>query len=146
MGDAPEDLLRRSGLSDHSQQLWTRQVNNYLSSQPQVARQARQFIAIMDKYFADHAIQYMGSMTGLLCHAEIIESTFGRYKNKGGMRAISSDVLESPRYNQKITVDFVVKAMETISGPQLDEWRCRYVCHNKYGQRKELDRRLKTAA
>lgn len=123
MGDAPEDLLRRSGLSDHSQQLWTRQVNNYLSSQPQVARQARQFIAIMDKYFADHAIQY-----------------------KGGMRAISSDVLESPRYNQKITVDFVVKAMETISGPQLDEWRCRYVCHNKYGQRKELDRRLKTAA
>jgi hypothetical protein len=139
-------LLRRSGLSDYSEQLWKKQVKDYLATQSQVTRQAKRFISIMEGYFADHALQYMGSVDGLLCSSEIIESTFGRYKNKGGMRAISSDVLAIPLYNQKISLDFVVKAMGGVSGPQLDEWRCRHVCHNKYGQRKQLDRELKAAA
>jgi hypothetical protein len=136
-------LLRRSGLSDQSYECWRGQIENYLKSQPQITKQARAFIAGMEAYFTAHQLQYMGCVTGLLCSSEIIECTFGKYKNKGGMRAISSDVLAIPLYSQPITVDFVRQAMESTSGPELDEWRIRHVCHNKYGQRKRLDRELK---
>lgn len=136
-------LLRRSGLSDQSYKCWRGQIENYLKSQPQITKQARAFIVGMEAYFTAHQLQYMGCVTGLLCSSEIIECTFGKYKNKGGMRAISSDVLAIPLYSQPITVDFVRQAMESTSGPELDEWRIRHVCHNKYGQRKRLDRELK---
>lgn len=136
-------LLRRAGLSDHSYNCWTKQVAAYLATQPQVTKQARAFIAGIEKYFADHRIQYMGSVNGMLCTSEIIESTFGKYKNKGGMRAISSDVLAIPIYNQSITVDYVRQAMQSVSGHDLDQWRIQNVCHNKYGLRKQLNQRLK---
>ena len=136
-------LLRRAGLSDQSYDCWTKQVANYLSTQSEVTTQARDFIAGMEKYFAAHRIQYMGSVTGLLCTSEILESTFGYYKNKGGMRAISSDVLAIALYSRRISVAFVQEAMQSVSGPQLNEWRIKHVYHNKYGLRKELDQRLK---
>jgi len=42
----------------------------------------------------------------LLCCSEIIESIFGRYKNKGGMKAISADVLSIALYNQTLSSGF----------------------------------------
>jgi hypothetical protein len=136
-------LLRRAGLSDYSYACWSKQVDNYFASQSQVTKQARQFVDGMEKYFAAHQLQYMGSVGGLLCCSEIAESTFGKYKNKGGMRAISSDVLVIPLYNQQISIAFVCEAMKSVSGVDLDEWRAKHVCHNKYGLRKAMDRELK---
>jgi hypothetical protein len=49
-------------------------------------------------------------------------------------------------YNRKISVDFVKQAMRQVSGPQLDEWRCQNVCHNRYGIRKRMVRELRENA
>ncbi|NJN28912.1 MAG: hypothetical protein HC819_24580 [Cyclobacteriaceae bacterium] len=136
-------LLRRSGLSDQSHACWKEQVAHYFTSQRVVTRQAKQFVAGIEKYFMAHQLQYMGSVTGLLCCTEVLESTFGKYKNKGGMRAISSDVLAIALYQQKISVLSVRQAMEAVSMEELNEWRIKHVCHNKYGLRKQLDQELK---
>jgi len=81
----------------------------------------------------------------LLCCSDIIESIFGRYKNKGGMRAISADVLSIALYNQTLSNSFVQTAMKSVTGPMLDEWRCDNVCHNRYGVRRRMEKELKSA-
>lgn len=61
------------------------------------------------------------SARGLLCFAEVIESTWGCYTYKGGMRAISSGELEFPQYNQGIKVDFMVEAIANGTSPQHED-------------------------
>lgn len=137
--------LKHEGLSQASRDGWINDVVAYLQTQPQLTRQAKDFIAAMMKYFADHANFYT-NWVRVQCCSDIIESIFGRYKNKGGMKAISADVLAIPLYNRKISTDFVLQAMLQVSGPQLDEWRCQNVCHNRYGIRKRMERELRKSA
>jgi hypothetical protein len=137
--------LKHEGLSQASHDGWINDVVDYLQTQPLLTRQAKYFIAGMMKYFTDHA-QFYANCLRVQCCSDIIESIFGRYKNKGGMKAISAGVLSIALYNQKISSDFVRQAMRQVSGPQLDEWRCRNVCHNRYGTRKRMERELRKNA
>jgi hypothetical protein len=137
--------LKHEGLSQASHDGWINDVVDYLQTQPLLTRQAKYFIAGMMKYFTDHA-QFYANCLRVQCCSDIIESIFGRYKNKGGMKAISAGVLSIALYNQKISSDFVRQAMRQVSGPQLDEWRCRNVCHNRYGIRKRMERELRKNA
>ena len=98
----------------------------------------------MYEYFQNQ-LAGMSPGTVLLCCSDIIESIFGRYKNKGGMKAISTDVLAIALYRHEITPSFVIEAMQGVSGPQVDEWRCVNVCHNRYGIRKRMEAELKCA-
>ena len=82
---------------------------------------------------------------GSLRCSDIIESIFGRYKNKGGMKAISADVLSIALYNQALSSGFVQTAMKSVTSPMLDEWRCDNVCHNRYGVRRRMEKELKCA-
>jgi len=82
---------------------------------------------------------------GSLRCADIIESIFGRYKNKGGMKAISADALSIALYNQVLSSGFVQTAMKSVTSPMLDEWRCDNVCHNRYGVRRRMEKELKCA-
>jgi len=137
--------LKYGGLSQASHDGWINDVVAYLPTQPQLTRQAKDFIAGMMKYFTDHA-HFYANWLSVQCCSDIIESIFGRYKNKGGMKAISADVLSIALYNRQISIDFVLQAMRQVSGPQLDEWRCQNVCHNRYGIRKRMERELRKNA
>ena len=114
---------------------------DYLASQRQVTHQAQAFIQGMMDYFNRQAAFYAGYHQ-VLCCSDIIESLFGRYKNKGGMQAISADVLSIALYRQPITLTFIHTAMRAVTGPQVEEWRCRNVCHNRYGIRRRMEREL----
>jgi hypothetical protein len=82
----------------------------YLQTQSQLTGQAKKIIAAMMKYFSDHA-EFYANCLRVQCCSDIIESIFGRYKNKGGMKAISADVLSIALYNRQISIDFVKQAM-----------------------------------
>jgi len=58
----------------------------------------------------------------------VIEGTFGRYKNKGGMQVISADILAIPLYGQPISVEWVKNAMQQTSIQMVDDWRMEQVC------------------
>lgn len=137
--------LKCEGLSQASRDGWINDVLAYLQTQPLLTQQARSFITGMMNYFNDHA-DFYANWVRIQCCSDIIESIFGRYKNKGGMKAISADVLSIAMYNRKISVDFVQQAMRQVTGPQLDEWRCQNVCHNRYGIRKRMERELRESA
>ncbi len=136
-------ILKTAGLSEHSFQRWKDAVAQYLDTQKVVTKQARAFISKIDTYFTSHAALYKGQ-NQLLCCSDIIESTFSRYKNKGGMKAISADVLSIALYNREINREFVREALERVSCQEVEEWQTKNVCHNRYGLRKRMDLELKS--
>jgi len=136
-------ILKTAGLSSHSQQLWKQHSRAYRATQTVMSHKATTFIKRMDVYFEQHT-QLLQQHLRLLCCSDIIEATFGRYKNKGGMKAISADVLAIGLYKQNITTDFIHRSMITVSCQQVIEWQNRNVCHNHYGLRKRLNEELKS--
>ena len=81
----------------------------------------------------------------LLCCSDIIESIFGRYKNKGGMKAISADVLAIALYNTDLTPDLIKTAMTSVSEQDVARWKQNYVCGNRYSLIRRMDKELKNA-
>jgi len=136
-------LLKSRGLSPESYTEWRAKVDEYSKTQHVMTRQAKAFIAAMDAYFAGYA-EWFNKEGPLLCCSDIIESIFGRYKNKGGMKAISADVLSIALYNQPISPNFIQQAMKTVTGPQLEEWQKKNVCDNRFGLRKRMEKELKS--
>lgn len=138
-------ILKYDGLSQAAYDQWIMQIIDYLGSQSKVTLQAKTFITGMNNYFLSHSSFYASDQK-VICCSDIIESIFGRYKNKGGMKAISADVLSIALYNQPLSTTFIQVAMRNVSGPQLDEWRCQNVCHNRYGIRRKMERELRKTA
>lgn len=137
-------ILKYGGLSEGSCQKWSQEVTAGKLAQPLLTKQAREFIKGIETYFATYADRYTND-NQLLCCSDIIESIFGRYKNKGGMRAISADVLSIALFNQALSTRFVQTAMKSVTGPMLDEWQGENVCHNRYGVRRRMEKELKSA-
>ncbi|MDP5170414.1 MAG: hypothetical protein NWR72_09210 [Bacteroidia bacterium] len=135
-------ILKRAGLSEASYQRWRQEVEAFSQSTQRLSLQAQQFIQTIDAYFKTHAPLYQGK-DQLLCCSDIIESTFGRYKNKGGMKVISADILSIALYNQPITLDFVSQAMTKVSGKELQEWQKNYICPNRYGLIYKMNHEIK---
>ena len=138
-------LLKRSGLSASSHQAWQQQLDAYLSSQRVVTRQARQFVKLMKRYFIEHAEWYENGQR-IMCCSDVIESTFGRYKNKGGMNVISADVLKIALYGKPITVKTTIEAMQATSQKRIEAWEREHVYENRYGVSRRLKKELKNAA
>jgi len=136
-------LLKSQGLSPESYTEWRAKVDGYCTTQHVMTRQAKAFIAGMDAYFAGYAERY-NKDGPLLCSSDIIESIFGRYKNKGGMKAISADVLSIALYNQPVSPHFIQQAMKDVTGPQLEEWQKKNICNNRFGLRKRMEEELKS--
>jgi len=136
-------ILKTAGLSEHSFQRWQQSAAQYLGAQKVATKEAKAFVAKIDAYFASHAELYKGR-SQILCCSDIIESTFSRYKNKGGMKAISADVLSVALYNQEISSGFVRRALASVSCLDVEEWQGDNVCHNRYGLRKRMDQELKS--
>lgn len=137
-------ILKATGLSTAAHRRWQQQVQNYLGQQESVSHAARKFIKRLEAYFVGHAPNYQ-AQGRLLCCSDIIESIFGRYKNKGGMKAISADVLSIALYNQTLGIDFVIEALGKVSEPHVKTWEQKNVCHNFLGLRRRLDQELKSA-
>ena len=136
-------ILKTAGLSQASYQRWCDSVLDFEQSTKRVTTQAKAFIKIIDDYFNAHAWLYE-EQNQLLCCSDIIESTFGRYKNKGGMKVISADVLSIALYNQPLSIEFIEQAMSNVSCPDVEAWQQTYVCHNRYGLIQRMKRELKS--
>lgn len=58
----------------------------------------------------------------IICCSDVIESMFGKYKNKSGARMISADILKIAAFNQKIEMDDVHQAMLSTSNQDVRNW------------------------
>lgn len=137
------NILKKVGLSQHSYLNWQKAVEDYLATQHKVTTVAKQFIAIVEKYFSDHRCIF-DKQDQVLCCSDIIESIFGRYKNKGGMKVISADVLSIALYNTDLTPTLIKSAMESVREQDVAQWKEKYICDNRYSLMRRMARELKS--
>lgn len=131
------EVLRRCGLSESAFNIWQQRVRDYCRTQPITTESANLFIAHMKVYFTNHK-QFFEKGQRVLCCSEVIESIFGRYKNKGGMNVLSADILSINLYGKKITPQGVKKALERTSMKDVEKWQSENVHENRYGVIKRL--------
>lgn len=135
-------ILKTAGLSPASYQRWKQGVAQFRQSTKRVTTQAKSFIQIMDNYFKEQLANFPDHHQ-VLCCSDIIESIFGRYKNKGGMKVISADVLSIALYQQNINPAFVEQALNQVSESDLDTWKQRHICQNRFGLIHRMKQELK---
>ena len=140
-------LLKIHGLSQHTQLAFWLQVRQYREtlSHP-LSEPAEAFVKGIFTYFEQGISQACGSSRRLLCCSDVIESIFGRYKNKGGVAAISGDVLGIVLYKHILSPQQVREALTEVSYPMVQEWLKENTCPTRYAQMSAQRKRLKTAA
>lgn len=129
-------VLKTSGINEASRQAWRTGLEKYRSGRT-LSDEAQKLIVLVEDYFDRHEI-YLKAHDRLLCCSDIIESIFGRYKNKGGMEAISADVLTIALYTRPIDVQFVQQGLNTVSQPMIEAWHHSYTCENRYSTLRQL--------
>lgn len=134
------EVLKTSGISYRSRQAWSVKLAKY-RTETTLCVMAEELVSVVENYFDSH--EWLLARHGrLLCCSDIIESIFGRYKNKGGMKVISADVLMIPLYAHAIDVDFVQQGLTTVSQKMLDRWHQDHTCDNRYSVLRRLKPQL----
>lgn len=136
-------ILKKSGINHQSHQAWMSRLAQY-RGQATLCPMAEQLIETVKRYFDDHG-WLLGQHDRLLCCSDIIETTFGHYKNKGGMKVISSDVLYLPLLAHPIEVGLVKAGLATVSQKMVDQWHNQHTCDNRYSILRQLRTRAKPA-
>lgn len=137
-------LLKGSGLSAATRRRWEEYAahcRQNASCSPEVDT----LLNTISRYFDDHA-ELIARHGRLLCCTDIIESLFGRYKNKGGTPTISADVLGVPLYSATITPQFVQQALLATPYKKVQAWEQTRTCENRYAQLRRMEQELKSDA
>ena len=137
-------ILKGSGLSSPTRHQWEAYVKACRQN-PGRAPEVDILLDTITAYFARHA-ELIARHGRLLCCTDIIESTFGRYKNKGGTPTISADVLAIPLYSVDITPEFVKQALLETPYKTVREWEKLRTCENRYAQLRRMEQELKSEA
>lgn len=123
-------ILKTSGINAASNKAWLKQIATY-RKEVELCPLAEVLVRTVDDYFARHT-DLVAKYGRLICCSDIIESTFGRYKNKKGMKVISADVLHIPLYSLSINADFVRRGLTTVHQRDIREWHFKNTCDNRY--------------
>jgi transposase-like protein len=137
-------ILKSAGLSPISRQLWESNLSQYRKGK-KMTKQALALIESIRSYFDQHQ-QLILDHQRLLCCSDVIESSFGHYKNKGGMAVISADVLGLTLLRQPITCSFIQEALATVHRQDVEIWQQRFTCDNRYSLLRRMNQELKTVA
>ncbi len=125
-------IVKSIGISHHSHQRWLKALDQY-RQQASLTRRSEQLVTVIEEYFIEH-LALLGQRDQLLCCSDIIESNFGHYKNKGGMKVISSDILYLPLLAKSITMDYVAEGLSKTSQKAVDTWHTHNTCPTRYSR------------
>lgn len=137
-------IFKSQGLSERSAQYWREHLKVWMADQREIFEAVTLMVSAIEQYVSDHQ-ELISKYSCLMCCSDIIESTFGRYKNKGGVKAISADVLKIPLYNVDITLEFVDRALSSVTYQQVHEWETVNTCPTRYAQLRALRERTESA-
>ena len=137
-------LLKGSGLSPATRRRW-QEYTDLCRQNPGRPAEVDALLDTITAYFARHT-ELLARHGRLLCCTDILESLFGRYKNKGGTPTISADALAIPLYSVTITPAFVHQALLATPYKTVQAWEQERTCENRYAQIRRMERELKTVA
>jgi hypothetical protein len=100
-----------------------------------------QFKEFMSAYFKDNSGYITKRKEKLLCCSDVIESTFGKYKNelsKNPMSGITDLVLIIPAFTANLTTDWVCGAIDSCTVQDIKKWNKENLCNSLLSKRKEV--------
>lgn len=118
------NIFKQSGIQENSIAKWKKLTSDLMVANDKIGikERVKSFIHSMDVYLLKQQTHFEEN-TQILCCSDVIESTFGKYKNKGGMKMITEDVLQIATYADKNEMEEVKKAMEQTKTVQVQEWK-----------------------
>ena len=116
-------LFKAKGIQDNSIKQWKALVEEYRKKREgELSKKVERFIKSMTNYLEVQKSKF-DTNSQIMCCSDIIESTFGKYKNKGGAKIITDDVLKIAAYSQKKDLADVRAAMKNIKIIDLLTWK-----------------------
>lgn len=105
------------------------------------------------KLLKQHVLNYLDENIGqisrrnekLMCCSDIIETTFGKYKNELGknpMSGITDLVLIIPALTAQLTAEEVSQAIDSCSVKDIEEWKKRNLCNSLLSRRKAVFQKI----
>lgn len=101
----------------------------------------KQFKQYMLDYLEENIKQISRRSEKILCCSDIVETTFGKYKNelaKNPMSGITDLVLIIPAFTSMLSAYEVNKAIDTCSVKDINEWKKRNLCNSLMSRRKAV--------
>lgn len=117
-------IFKSVGIQATSKKEWADGLAKFRQDNPNLSTRAGQFIQYMNDYISRQEAKFDGAAQ-ILCCSDIIESMFGKYKNKGGVKMITEDILQIAAYAQPITREDVRNAMTGVQIKDILDWKAK---------------------
>lgn len=114
-------IFKSRGIQPRSLAQWEALVAQY-KAENQLGPKANEFIVQMGWYL-EHQQAKLGLQTQILCCSDVIESMFGKYKNKGKVKMITDDVLEIAAYPKAMSQQDIQMAMQKVKLRDIAKWK-----------------------
>lgn len=122
-------IFKNKGIHNRSIEEWKKQITIFLEeNKSEVDQRVKSFIDGMNTYLEKQQAKfnpknYENEDIQILCCSDIIESAFGKYKNKGGAKIMTEDVLKIAAYPERKNIQQVKLAMESVKTVQIQDWK-----------------------
>ncbi len=126
-------ILKNEGLSKQTKSRCSSLLNNCKKGKLKI------FKEYMLNYLSEYTKQISHRKEILLCCSDIIESTFGRYKNelsKNPMSGITDLVLITPALTSSLSGDTVRAAIDKCRVKDIEVWKKNNLCNSLLAKRK----------
>jgi hypothetical protein len=120
------DQFKVNGIKIKSRKRWDRYVIKWrrkkLKKQGKILPKVSQFLTILDNYL-DNQSKKLPQEKQVICCSDVIESLFGKYKNKGGAKLMTDDILTIAAYPKDITQALIKEAFHAIKMKDEIQWK-----------------------
>jgi hypothetical protein len=127
-------ILKNNGLSKNTKM----KCLQILKTCKKTPRQ-KQFKNLFEDYLNTNAAQIKKQSKIIMCSSDIVESTFGKYKNeisKNPMNGITDLALIIPAFTSNLSDDEIKSAMDSCTCKMLKEWKAEHLCDSLSVKRK----------
>ncbi len=119
-------IFKHKGISLHTRQLWQKSCDEWekeiLAKGQVIHRKATFFKQSLNDYL-QRQTEALPDFDQILCCSDVIESLFGKYKNKGGCRIISDDILNIAAYGKNLAQQDIETALLATSTKDIADWK-----------------------
>lgn len=140
-------IFKTAGIQSIGLQQWQVVCDQWRQESAQTAAshdpRIDRFIATMNQYLEDQK-QTLPDTCQILCCSDIIESAFGKYKNKSGAKTISDDILQIAAYSKELPQKEIQNALCSISCSDLKNWKRNYTVHPQLSLNKIVKAKMVT--
>lgn len=116
-------IFKGEGIQVNSLKRWKEKVSKYQErGKNELSKRVEDFIESMNDYLERQQMKF-DTKAQILCCSDVIESMFGKYKNKGGAKIITDDVLKIAGYSQRKDLGDIRMAIQNIKIRDIIRWK-----------------------